>query len=175
MYAITCKVWNTRLTSLPEFYQPVLDVPYASGTFTLTLSMLGTNVMVRGIACTITKVTSWGSGSNIIRRYSPLRRLSSSSCGGLHPRLFLPFRQKKVLFMPFRQKKCFLCCFFSYFRCSEVTSVTFNSNHSNTERKKLNLKILIIPPPKKKSESPKNIKKKLSKKFKISKYLKNSL
>ena len=31
------------------------------------------------------------------RRYSPLRGLTSSSCGGLRPRLFLPFGQKKSL------------------------------------------------------------------------------
>ena len=31
------------------------------------------------------------------RRYSPLRGLTSSSCGGLRPMLFLPFGQKKSL------------------------------------------------------------------------------
>ena len=35
------------------------------------------------------------------KRYGPLRGPTSSSCGGLRPRLFLPFGQKKSLF----------CCF----------------------------------------------------------------
>ena len=35
------------------------------------------------------------------RRYSPLRGLTSSLCGGLWTRLFMPFGQKKSL----------LCCF----------------------------------------------------------------
>ena len=37
----------------------------------------------------------------ITRRYGPLRGPTSSSCGGLRPRLFLPFGQKKS----------FSCCF----------------------------------------------------------------
>ena len=36
------------------------------------------------------------------RRYGPLRGPTSSSCGGLRPRLF---------FLPFGQKKSLLCCF----------------------------------------------------------------
>ena len=32
------------------------------------------------------------------RRYSPLRGLTSSSCGGLRPRLFLPFGQKRAYY-----------------------------------------------------------------------------
>ena len=40
----------------------------------------------------------------LTRRYSSLGGLTSSSCGGLRPRLFLPFGQKKSL----------LCCFGSF-------------------------------------------------------------
>ena len=52
--------------------------------------------------------------------------LTSSSCGGLWPWLFLPFRQKKafILFLPI----------LSHFWLAVVTSVIFISNLSNFEK-----------------------------------------
>ena len=58
--------------------------------------------------------------------------LTSSFCGGLRPRLFLPFGQKKafILFVPI----------LSHFWWSVVNSVTFISNLSNFEKNPKNPK-----------------------------------
>ena len=60
---------------------------------------------------------------NTTRKYSPLRGLSSSSCGGLWPGLFWPFGQKRLimLFWPI----------LGHFWCSVVTLGTFSSNLNN--------------------------------------------
>ena len=69
------------------------------------------------------------------RRYSPLRGLSSSSCGGLRPtaEAFYALRAKKELFMLFWLT-------LGHFWCSVVTSVTFSSNLSNFEKNSKNPK-----------------------------------
>ena len=60
---------------------------------------------------------------NGTRRYGPLRGPTSSSCGGLWPRLFFALQR-------------LLCCLahFDNFWCPVVTLVTFSSNISNFER-----------------------------------------
>ena len=67
------------------------------------------------------------------RRYSPLRGLTCSSCGGLRPpaEAFFALRAKKGLFMLFLPN-------LGHFWCSVVTSVTFSSNFSNFEKSKKN-------------------------------------
>ena len=61
-----------------------------------------------------------------IRRYSPPRRLTSSSCGGLQPlaEAFFAVQAKKELWM-------LLWLITDHFWCSVVTSVTSSSNLSN--------------------------------------------
>ena len=73
------------------------------------------------------------------KRYGPLRRPTSSSCGGLWPRLFLPFGQ---IFLAFYA----VWPIFGKFVCPVVTLVTFSSNHSNFKGN---------PPPKKVQKNPK--------------------
>ena len=63
------------------------------------------------------------------RRYSPLRGFSSSSCGVLRPRLFLP-GPKKSFFMR-------IYLIFGHFWWSVVTSVSFSSNLSNFGKKSI--------------------------------------
>ena len=79
------------------------------------------------------------------RRYGPLRGPTSSSCGGLRPRLF--FLPKKELFMLFWP-------IFGNFWCPVVTMVTFSSNLINFERNQ------------KKTKNSRNNPTKKSKKFK---------
>ena len=92
------------------------------------------------------------------RRYSPLRRPTSSYCGGLRPRHFLPFEQKKALIMLFWP-------IFGNFWCPVVTLVAFSSNLRNFEmnlkkNKKIPQKIWKISKKKfKKSKNPKKSKK----------------
>ena len=76
-----------------------------------------------------------------ISRYSPLRRLSSSSCGGLRS------MAKVILAL----KEGFFYAVFPFFCRSVVTSVTFSRNHSNFEK-------------------PKNLKKSKNKSTKVKKY-----
>ena len=57
---------------------------------------------------------------NPTKRYGPLHGPSSSSCGGLLPRAFLPFGQKNINFH----------AVFAYFR----PFLVFSSNHSNFEQ-----------------------------------------
>ena len=63
------------------------------------------------------------------RRYSPLRGLTSSSCGGFWPstKAFFAHRAKKDLYT--------LCVLtLGHFWCSVIISVTFSSNLSNFEK-----------------------------------------
>ena len=62
------------------------------------------------------------------RRYGPLCGPTSSSCGGLRPRLFFALRAKKELFMLFWP-------IFRNFWCPVVTMVTFRRNLINFEGK----------------------------------------
>ena len=65
------------------------------------------------------------------KRYSPLRGLTSSSCGGLQPlaKAFFPLRAKTEFFTPF-------VLILSNFWCSVMTSIIFSSNLSNFEKNK---------------------------------------
>ena len=65
----------------------------------------------------------------LTRRYSPLRGLTSSSCGGLRPsaEAFFALRAKRELIMLFWP-------IFGNFWCPVVTLITFSSNISNFER-----------------------------------------
>ena len=69
------------------------------------------------------------------RRYSPLHRLTSSSCGGLRPsnKAFSLWEWKKKLFM-------LLVLILGHFCCSVVTYVTFSSNLSKFEYNPKNIK-----------------------------------
>ena len=64
------------------------------------------------------------------RRYSPLRGLTSSSCGGLRPtaEAFFALWAKKGLCMLFS-------LILGHFWCSVATSVTLSSNLRNFEKK----------------------------------------
>ena len=113
----------------------------------------------------------------ITRRYSPLRGLTSSSCGGLRPsaEAFFALLAKKeliILFWPI----------FGIFWSPVITLVTFSSNISNNNKKKSkkfqknsnNFK--KIPNFKKRPKNPKNLKKNPKNKKKNSKKrLKNPL
>ena len=63
------------------------------------------------------------------RRYGPLRRHTSSSCGGLQ-------HSGKAFFCPSGKKELFMLFWpiFVIFWCQVVTLVTYSSNHSNFER-----------------------------------------
>ena len=63
---------------------------------------------------------------NNTSRNSPLRRLSSSSCGGL--------RSMAEVILALRAKKRAFYTVFAYICYSVVNSVTFSRNHSNFER-----------------------------------------
>ena len=64
--------------------------------------------------------------SGLTRRYSPLRGLTSTSCGGLWPSAEGFFWAKKELLTLF-------VLMLGHFWCSVVTSVMFSSNLSNFE------------------------------------------
>ena len=80
-----------------------------------------------------------------------IRVPTSSSCGGLWPRVFLPFGQKTAYY-----------AVLAHFWCPVVTLVVFSSNLSNFERN-----------PKEPNKSPKNPKKKKKLPEKNLKTLKN--
>ena len=96
------------------------------------------------------------------RGYSPLRELTSSSCGGLRPsaEAFFALRGKKELIILFWTT-------FGNFWCPVVTLVTFSSNISNNNQKKKKIqkkskkikKIQKIQKSKKRPKNQKNPKK----------------
>ena len=74
---------------------------------------------------------------DLTRWYRPLRRLISSSCEGLRPGLFLPFRPKKIVLVLDVFFLFFFCCaYFRHFWCSVLTLVTFRTNLWKTEGEK---------------------------------------
>ena len=83
----------------------------------------------------------WHYALRATRRYSPLCRLSSSSCGGL-------WHLAEVCFAIRGKKRVFFGAVYAFFGCSVITSVTFSSPHRNFGGKK-------SP---KKSKNPKNLK-----------------